>query len=169
MSRRLGKARWRLALWNEVLHDAPMLKDEIARRIKQAMKDGNTVEKEVLRVALGDIQTGEAREGGANGGDEAALAVVRKLVKSITETAAQTQNPAEKATLHEEIAVLATLLPKALTLDEIVVKLEPSRADLQKAPSDGAATGVAMKALKALGLDANGKDVTEAVKRLRTT
>lgn len=146
-----------------------MLKDEIARRIKQAMKDGNTVEKEVLRVALGDIQTGESREGGAGASsDEAALAVVKKLVKSITETAAQTQNPADKATLEAELVVLATLLPKALTLDELIATLEPKRADLQKAPNDGAATGLAMKALKAEGVEANGKDVTAAVKHLRT-
>ncbi|MFN9938086.1 MAG: GatB/YqeY domain-containing protein, partial [bacterium] len=70
-------------------HHARMLKDEISRRIKQAMKDGNTVEKEVLRVALGDIQTAEAREG-AKESDEAAIAVVKKLLKSVTETAAQT-------------------------------------------------------------------------------
>ena len=143
-----------------------MLKDEIARRIKQAMKDGNKVEKEVLRVALGDIQTGEAREG-ARESDDAALAIVRKLVKSITETAAQTTNAEDKATLEAELVVLGSLLPKTLSVEEIVAKLESKRDDLKKAPNDGAATGIAMKALKAEGVDANGKDVTAAVKQIR--
>jgi len=143
-----------------------MLKDEIARRIKQAMKDGNTVEKEVLRVALGDIQTGEAREG-AKESDEAALAIVRKLVKSITETAAQTTDPAAKATLEAELVVLGSLLPKSLSVEELVQKLAATKDAITKAPNDGAATGIAMKALKAEGVDANGKDVTAAVKQLR--
>ena len=38
-----------------------MLVDEIKKRVLAAMKSGNTVEKEVLRVALGEIQTQEAR------------------------------------------------------------------------------------------------------------
>lgn len=143
-----------------------MLKDEISRRIKQAMRDGNTVEKEVLRVALGDIQTAEAREG-AKESDDAAIAVVKKLLKSVTETAAQTANPAEKATLEAEIVVLASLLPKALSVEELVAKLAPKADAIKAAPNDGAATGIAMKALKADGVDANGKDVTEAVKKLR--
>jgi uncharacterized protein YqeY len=145
-----------------------MLKDEISRRIKQAMKDGNTVEKEVLRVALGDIQTAESREGEApKDPDAAALAVVRKLVKSITETAAQTADAADKATLEAELVVLASLLPKSLSVDEIVKKLEGKQAEIKAAPNDGAATGIAMKVLKAEGLEAGGKDVTAAVKALR--
>ncbi|MFO0638024.1 MAG: GatB/YqeY domain-containing protein [Polyangiaceae bacterium] len=143
-----------------------MLKDEISRRIKQAMRDGNTVEKEVLRVALGDIQTAEAREG-AKESDDAAIAVVKKLLKSVTETAAQTANPAEKATLEAEIVVLASLLPKSLSVEELVAKLAPKADAIKAAPNDGAATGIAMKALKSEGVDANGKDVTEAVKKLR--
>ena len=143
-----------------------MLKDEISRRIKQAMRDGNTVEKEVLRVAQGDIQTAEAREG-AKESDDAAIAVVKKLLKSVTETAAQTANPAEKATLEAEIVVLSSLLPKALSVEELVAKLAPKADAIKAAPNDGAATGIAMKALKADGVDANGKDVTEAVKKLR--
>lgn len=143
-----------------------MLKDEISRRIKQAMRDGNTVEKEVLRVALGDIQTAEAREG-AKESDDTAIAVVKKLLKSVTETAAQTANPAEKATLEAEIVVLASLLPKSLSVDALVAKLAPKADAIKAAPNDGAATGIAMKALKADGVDANGKDVTEAVKKLR--
>lgn len=148
-----------------------MLKDEISRRIKQAMRDGNTVEKEVLRVALGDIQTGEAREGGALGeaeSDAAAIAIVRKLIKSITDTAAQTAAGPDKTTLEAELEVLRSLLPRSLSVDELVARLEPKRAALLAAPSDGAATGLAVKALKAEGVDAGGKDVTEAVKRLRT-
>ncbi|HRG96009.1 MAG TPA: GatB/YqeY domain-containing protein [Polyangiaceae bacterium] len=148
-----------------------MLREEIARRIKLAMKSGDTVEKEVLRVALGDIQTAESRESGpidAAASDAAALAVVRKLAKSITETLTQTSDAATRATLEAELAVLRSLLPATLSVDDLVAKLAPQREALVAAPNDGAATGLAMKALKAAGVDANGKDVTQAVKRLRT-
>lgn len=148
-----------------------MLREEIARRIKLAMKSGDTVEKEVLRVALGDIQTAESRESGPVDpakSDAAALAIVRKLAKSITETVAQTNDAAARATLEAELVVLRSLLPTTLSVDDLVAKLASQRDALVAAPNDGAATGLAMKALKAAGVDASGKDVTLAVKRLRT-
>lgn len=142
-----------------------MLVDDIKRRISLAMKSGDTVEKEVLRVALGEIQTGEAR-GGATG-DEAAAAVLRKLVKSNQETLALTADAAQKETLAREIAVLESLLPKTAGVDEIVAALAGVRDAIRAAANDGQATGVAVKHLKGAGVGASGKDVAEAVKRIR--
>ena len=142
-----------------------MLIDDIKRRIAQAMKAGDTVEKEVLRVALGEIQTADAR--GASGGDEASAAVLRKLVKSNQETLALAHDDDTKSALLREIAVLESLLPKTPGVEELVAALAASRDAIRAAANDGAATGVAMKALKAAGVAASGKDVAEAVKRLR--
>ncbi len=109
----------------------PMLVDDIKLRIHAALKAGNTVEKEVLRVALGEIQTAEAR--GTATTDESAAAVVRKLIKSNEETLAVTASEADKRTLAEENVVLASLLPKSLGVAEIAEAL----ASLRDAPPGG--------------------------------
>jgi uncharacterized protein YqeY len=142
-----------------------MLLEEIKRRINLALRSGNTVEKEVLRVALGEIQTAEAR--GSATTDESAAAVVRKLIKSNEETIAATADEAAKRTLMQENAVLASLLPKSLGVPEIVEALASLRDAIRAAANDGQATGVAMKHLKASGAVVSGKDVTEAVKQIR--
>jgi uncharacterized protein YqeY len=142
-----------------------MLIDEIKRRITAAMKAGNTVEKEILRVALGEIQTAEGR--GAGVSDEGTAAIVRKLIKSNEETLTVTAEEAQKRTLAEENAVLRSLLPKSLSVPEIVEALAPLRDAIKAAGNDGQATGAAMKHLKTSGAIVNGKDVTEAVKQIR--
>ncbi len=142
-----------------------MLVDEIKKRITQAMKDKN-VDKEILRVALGEIQTTEARNAKA-GTDEEALAVVRKLVKSNEETLLATADAEQKRILVREIEVLSSLLPTSLTQEQIVVALEPVAAAIKAAGNDGQATGIAMKHLKGEGAVVGGKDVTAAVKQIR--
>lgn len=137
-----------------------MITDEIRARIKQAMKDGDTVTKDVLRVALGEIQTKEADEDGA-------LAIVKKLVKSVEETVGLTPDGPAKDTLMQEITILRSLLPAALGVADLVKLLTDQTEALKGARNEGAATGIAMKALKAQGVSADGKDVQEAVKQLR--
>lgn len=143
-----------------------MLVDEIKKRIRQAMKDGHSVEKEVLRVALGEIQTAEAR-GTETSSDETAAATVRKLIKSNEETAGLTEDAGRKSVLEQEIAVLRSLLPQGLSVDAIVQALAVVRDPIRAASNDGQATGIAMKHLKAGGSSVSGKDVAEAVRRLR--
>ena len=142
-----------------------MLIDVIKARVLAALKAGRTVEKEVLRVALGEMQTIEAR--GTPLTDEDAAKVVVKLVKSNRETMAASTNDAQRAELAEEIAILETLLPKSLGVEEIVAALAESRDAIRAAGNDGQATGIAMKALKAAGIAADGKKVGEAVKQMR--
>lgn len=142
-----------------------VLIDELKARITAAMKAGNTVEKEVLRVALGEIQIADAR--GTAVTDESVASVLRKLIKSNEETLAATTGEAERSKLAQENVVLASLLPKSLGVPEIVAALEPIHAAIKAAGNDGQATGVAMKHLKAAAVNANGKDVTLAVKQIR--
>ena len=137
-----------------------MITDEIRARIKQAMKDQDTITKDVLRVALGEIQTKEADEEGAVG-------IVKKLVKSIEETVGLTPDGPAKDTLMQEITILRSLLPASLGVPELVKLLADQAEALKAARNEGAATGIAVKALKAQGVAADGKDVQEAVKQLR--
>ena len=142
-----------------------MILDDMKKRMLLALKQGRAVEKEILRVAIGEIQTQEAR--GATPGDEGAVQVVRKLIKSGEETLGLATDPVQKNTLEEEIRVLRDYLPQSLGVDQIVDALAPVREAIRAAGNDGQATGVAMKHLKGAGLSVQGKDVSEAVRKVR--
>jgi hypothetical protein len=142
-----------------------VLVDTIKKRIMAAMKAKNDLEKEVLRVALGDIQTEEAR--GTEITDAYCEKVLKKLVKSNRETLTSATDPEQKSTLEQEIVILESLLPKTLSPEQISAELEPVKDQIRAAGNDGQATGVAMKHLKASGAMVDGKDVAAAVRQLR--
>jgi hypothetical protein len=142
-----------------------MLTDTIKLRLKAAMKARNAVEKEILRVALGEIQTMEARSSEVLS-EEQAVGIVRKLVKSNEETKANASD-ADRVILEEEIEILQSLLPRSLSVDEIAEALSSIGEQLKGAKADGPAVGMAMKELKARGANVEGKDVTAAVRRIR--
>jgi uncharacterized protein YqeY len=139
--------------------------DDVKRRMMAAMKAGDVVRKEILRVAVGEITTNEARGTVKTEDDE--RAIVRKLLKSNEETLSLTADEAQKQTLLQEIAILRELLPQSLGVDAIVEALAPVRDALRAEANDGKATGAAMKHLKSLGALVEGKDVSEAVRRVR--
>ncbi|HWP05638.1 MAG TPA: GatB/YqeY domain-containing protein [Polyangiaceae bacterium] len=143
-----------------------MLLDEIKAQMFRAMKAGNVIEKEILRVAVGEITTEAAREG-RKGDDEEARAILRKLIKSNDESLASGPDAERRHALEEETRILSAFLPKVLDVDAIVAALEPVRDAIRGAGNDGQATGIAMKHLKTTGASVGGKDVAEAVKRLR--
>jgi uncharacterized protein YqeY len=142
------------------------LLDQLKARMFQAMKAGNAIEKEILKVAMGEITTDAARPG-KKGDDEEAQAILKKLVKSNEETLALSQDEAQKQTLRTEIEALLAFLPKTLGVPEIVTALAPVAEAVKAAGNDGQATGVAMKHLKSLGAEVNGKDVSTAVRQMR--
>lgn len=143
-----------------------MLLDEIKRQMMAAMKAHDTVRKEILRVALGELSMAAERGAGVLP-DEAVHVILRKLVKSNQDTLGLTTDAAQQETLRKEIAVLEELLPKSLGADDIVALLEPVRDGIRAAANDGQATGVAMKHLKTTGAVVQGKDVGDAVRRIR--
>jgi len=151
---------------NELDSRTMALLDQLKARMFQAMKAGNTVEKEILKVAIGEITTDAARPD-KKGDDAEAQAILKKLVKSNEETLAVSENEAQKQTLRTEIQVLLSFLPKTLGVPEIVAALTPVSEAVKAATNDGQATGVAMKHLKSLGAEVNGKDVSAAVRQMR--
>lgn len=144
-----------------------MLVETMKARLKEAMKAKKTVEKEILRVALGEVQTAEARSG-VDLKDAEVEKILRKLVKSNRETLDATQDTDRRAVLEEETAVLDSLLPQTLDVDAIVAALADVTDAIKAAGNDGQATGVAMKHLKKAGATVQGKDVAAAVKRIRS-
>ncbi len=139
-----------------------MLIDDIKQKMFAAMKAKNTVEKEILRTAIGDItSTGEVAD------DKRVVAVLKKLLKSNEETLKASTDEAQKQTLQQEIAVLQQFVPATLSVEQIQAALEPVADKIQAAGNDGQATGVAMKHLKSQGAEVDGKDVAAAVKAIR--
>ena len=144
-----------------------MIVDELKKRIMTAMKGGDTIARDVLRLALGEIQTAEARKN-APASDDEATAAVRKLMKSNEETLALSAEGDRAVTLRKENEILSSLLPKQMTADEIVSALMTEHDAIKAARTDGQATGIAMKALKASGASVSGTEVGLAVKAIRT-
>ena len=143
------------------------LLQQIKQQVLEAMKARDTLTKNVLRVVQGDIELAETRLGKALTEDEEQK-IIRKLIKSNQETLAVVQDDAAKEKLQKEIAILEALLPRTLSVAEIIAALEPVADDVRAAGNDGQATGVAMKHLKPQGLAVDGKDVSEAVKNIRS-
>jgi len=143
------------------------LTEEVQQRVHQAMKDKNELEKELLRVLLGDLQLAETRNGKALSEKEGQQ-IIRRMVKSNQETVALTQDPTAVEKLKQEFVILDGLLPKTLSVAEIIVALEPVADDIRAAGNPGQATGAAMKHLKPQGLEVEGKDVAAAVAQIRS-
>lgn len=144
-----------------------MLVDDIKKRAAAAVKQGDTVARDVLRLALGEIQTAGARKNEAVGEEEAA-ALLRKLVKSNEETLAALPAGDERiAGLKREIEVLTSMVPAQMSVAQIIDALAAQVDAIKAAGNDGQATGIAMKHLKAAGADVKGTDVGVAVKQLR--
>lgn len=143
-----------------------MLLDDLKARITRAVKEKDEVARDVLRLALGEAQTAEARNERPLR-DEEVAAVLKKLVKSNDETLALAGEGDRATTLRRENEVLSSLLPKALTPEQIVEALASQADAIKAAKADGQAMGVAMKHLKSQGLAVEAADVTAAVKRLR--
>jgi len=141
-----------------------MLVDDIKRRMFAAMKAKDNVEKEILRVALGEITgRGEATD------DAAVVTVLKKLVKSNEESLAAATDAEQRQVLEREIEILKSLLPQGLSLEQVVEALGPVHAEIRAAKADGPATGIAMKHLKTQTLTVDGKDVAAAVRQIRST
>jgi len=143
-----------------------MLVDDLKKRIAAAMKSGDTIARDVLRLALSEIQAAEARKS-ATFTDEEAAAALRKLIKSNEETLALSGDDARAADLRHEIEALTSLLPAQLTPAQIAELLASQHEAIKAAKSDGQATGIAMKHLKTVGAAVDGKDVATAVKQIR--
>lgn len=143
-----------------------MLLAELKKQMFAAMKASRNLEKEILRVAIGEIETVASRSDKPLSHEDE-LGVLRKLVKSNEETLLSTQDPEKRNVLSSEMEVLRTFLPSTLTVEQIKAALGPVVDAIKAAAGDGPAVGIAMKQLKASDARVEGKDVSAAVKQLR--
>ena len=145
-----------------------MLIDDLKARIILAMKAKNNHERDTLKVALGEIQLAETRNGKALT-DEQAQAAVKKVVKGNREMITLTDDPEVAQRMETEIALLSSLLPQTLSVEQITEQLAPVADAVRAAGNDGQATGVAMKHLKSGGHAVEGQAVAAAVRALRSS
>ena len=143
-----------------------MLVDQIKARVLRAMKEKDEIARDVLRLALGEVQTAEARASRVLD-DAEVTAILRKLVKSNEETLAAAGEGPQAPALRQEIELLSSLLPKTLSVPQLIEALEAQRDAIRAAMNDGQGTGVAMKHLKSVGAVVDGADVAAAVKTMR--
>ncbi|HXN32900.1 MAG TPA: GatB/YqeY domain-containing protein [Polyangiaceae bacterium] len=140
--------------------------DDIKAMMTRARREKDDVARNVLGLALGEIQTAEAR---ANRPlrDEETVAVVRKLLKSNEETLSLASEASGAEALRHEIEVLSALLPAAPSPEAIESAIAPVADAVRAARSEGQAMGVAMKHLKTTQTTADAPSVLEAIRKLR--
>jgi uncharacterized protein YqeY len=148
------------------------LLETLRGRLTASRRAGNAVEMGVLQVVLGEASTHEARTG-KKPTDEEVERLIRKTILGNQETLGILQQKGltggdNFAKLTAENALLQSLLPKTLSVDEIAAQLSEVAEAVRAAKNDGQATGVAMKHLKGKNLKVLGEDVAQAVKKFRS-
>jgi uncharacterized protein YqeY len=147
------------------------LVDTLKARALEAMRAKDKDATTIIRLAIGELQTAEARAARALSDDEG-YSILKKLIKSNEETLGLTpdSDTEKRAVLAREIELLRGFLPATLGTEQIRALLEsaPGIKDaIVAAKSEGQATGVAMKHLKSSGAQAEAPDVVKAVQAIR--
>ena len=97
-----------------------MLKEKIKKDFMEAMKNRETLRKNLLSVVISEVQTIEQNQGVENLSDEEITKILNKTVKSLKETNASF--PSEQTA--EELLIVESYLPKQMTEDEIATKVQ---------------------------------------------
>ena len=145
-----------------------MILDNIRASIKEGMKNKESDKVALLRLVVGTVQ----QDGDES--DSAVEKVVRKLIKSNKETldmiikslepGIQVSNETDK--LISEITILEDFIPKTMTVEEIVDFITKENIDVSG--NEGKAMGAVIKAIKALGLIAQGSDVKLGIQKFHS-
>lgn len=146
------------------------LLNRIKADIKWAMMNKDEGKKNVLRVVVGEVQ----RKFGAEG-DEDVQRVIKKIIEGNSETLKSLPHDGgdpRVAILTKENEILNEYLPQFWNFMQVEAFFlnsnGPEFEQIANAKSDGQATGIAMKALKAAGAPVDGKVVGEVVKKIRS-
>ena len=150
------------------------LEEKLSADVKQAMRDGNVVARDTLRMVLADLKNkavqlrGERGEGAVQLTEEEVAAVVLRAVKTRKESvreyeAAGRQELADKE--KAEIAVIEGYLPKQLSPEETRAAVEALVQELGLSSMKD--IGALMKGLKAkFGSTVDGKEAQQAARAL---
>ena len=135
--------------------------DKIREKIKKSKI--NSPERDILKLVLGECQqlTGDLT-------DKRVGKIIEGIVKANDECLEHlTSEDPRHARFISENAILADLLPKYLTEDQIRERLDPN--ELKAANNDGQAIGIAMKQFNESGLSVEGGTVKAVVAQMRAS
>jgi uncharacterized protein YqeY len=150
------------------------LAEQIDHDLKEAMKARDAARLSVLRMVKSALKNAAIEKGGADAvvDDDLATAVIRKQIKQREDAFAgfeQGNRPELAAKEKEEIVVLAAYLPTPLTLEEMIVIVKASIAEVAAtlaAPVTKAQMGAVMKAAQAKAQGrADGKILSAEVQK----
>jgi len=116
--------------------------------INKALKLKDEIKKDILRLALGEIQL---KQSSANISSADQQAIIRKIIKSNQETIAklnESNRSAETAILLKEIEILKEVLPTSWDSAKIHQFINDKNIDVLSTKNEGQAIGLVMKALK---------------------
>lgn len=146
------------------------LYETILTHLKEAMKSGDTVKRDTLRLLQSAVKNTaiEKRKTPAEFSDEEVLDVIRRLVKQYKDSIEQYRagNRADLVSKEEtELNVLSVYLPQAMAEEELRVLVETAlkEAGITAKSQMGQAMGIVMK--KVAGR-ADGNDVRRIVESL---
>jgi uncharacterized protein YqeY len=140
------------------------LQKKLSDDLKQAMRSGNTVRRDTLRMLISSVKNAEiAKQASLNDAD--ILGVISKDVKRHQESidAFKKGNRADLVAKEEaEMAILQSYLPKQMTRDEIVAAAREVMAAVgAKGPGDKGK--VMQQLIPRLKGKADGKEINEVV------
>ena len=125
------------------------LKEKINADYMSAFNSKNVIAKNLLSVVKGEIQTIEKNVGVVSLSDDDVVKILNKTVKSLKET----QSKSPSAQTAEELFIIESYLPKQMTEEEILSKIE------ELISSGASSTGEIMRGFS--GLPADRKMVSE--------
>ena len=145
----------------------PRLKQKLTDDLKQAMRDGDTVKRSVIRLTLAAIKNAEiARQTALEDAD--ILGIIAKEVrqrKESIEAFKQGERPELAAKEEAEMAILEQYLPKQMTREEVM-------AEARKVIAEVGAQGLSDKGkvmpqiIAKLKGRADGREINEVVTEL---
>jgi uncharacterized protein YqeY len=94
------------------------LKEKISKDYITAMREKNTIAKNLLSVIKGEIQTIEKNTGVLDLSNEDVMKILTKTAKSLKEMAS---NGSEQA--KQELEIIETYLPKQMSKEEVTTKV----------------------------------------------
>lgn len=139
------------------------LKETIRKQIIDATKQRAEVQKNVLKVVLGEIDTLESRQG-KQFTDEDCCRVIKKTLQGVEEMLSYKP---DEPKFQEEKNILQALLPKEMSVHDLKVSLNAKAEEIKAAKSDGQATGIAMKFFKENNIPVDGNVVKKVVTEIR--
>jgi len=148
-------------------------KETLRQSLIMAMKEKRNDEKDILRVALGEIQSVESREGSIT--EEKCQKILKKIVDSNKQNLdkySDNMTDEQKEKMEKENEILEKFITKTMTKDQIIFRLyiagSPIVLQIEQEPNVGKCIGMAMKYFNSYGDPVDGKVVAEAVREMKS-